>query len=420
MSEFHELIKNFERIRNYMRQFYIYGFKVRGDYDRKSSRTYDNERRRIESWLADYIETDYTKKGKQIAISVDSSDIPQNPLYKAWKSKSFTNNDILLHFFILDLLMDGEEHTANSACDRIAEQYGVIFDSQTLRLKLKEYETLGILSSYKDGRELYYGLVPDVLSADSRLYDALLTAVKFFQETAPMGFIGSTLLDREFEANELFRFKHHFIVHTLDDQVLLDVLNAIKAKQKISFSNIGTRSGRGSMMYGIPLKIFVSTRTGRRYVCIYQERSRRFTNMRLDAMSKIKALKKYEDYDTLQEALKRNLPNCWGVSFGGNARLEEIHLTLHINEESEPYILERLHREGRGGQVLRIRENTFLYYGTFFDINEMLGFIRTFTGRILNIESSNTEIIAKINNDFKRMYAMYCCETKQEEENGII
>lgn len=51
MQEFHELIKNFDKIRDYMRQFYVYGFKVRSDFDAKSARTYDNERRRIESWL---------------------------------------------------------------------------------------------------------------------------------------------------------------------------------------------------------------------------------------------------------------------------------------------------------------------------------------------------------------------------------
>ena len=28
MAEFQELIKNFDRIRDYMRQFYVYGFKV--------------------------------------------------------------------------------------------------------------------------------------------------------------------------------------------------------------------------------------------------------------------------------------------------------------------------------------------------------------------------------------------------------
>ena len=31
-----ELIKNFDRIRDYMRQFYVYGFKSRNKYDKKS------------------------------------------------------------------------------------------------------------------------------------------------------------------------------------------------------------------------------------------------------------------------------------------------------------------------------------------------------------------------------------------------
>ncbi len=32
MSDFQELIKNFDRIRDYMRQFFLYGFKVRGEF----------------------------------------------------------------------------------------------------------------------------------------------------------------------------------------------------------------------------------------------------------------------------------------------------------------------------------------------------------------------------------------------------
>lgn len=50
-----ELIKNFDRIRDYMRQFYVYGFKSRNEYDKKSARSYDNERRRLESWLGDFM-----------------------------------------------------------------------------------------------------------------------------------------------------------------------------------------------------------------------------------------------------------------------------------------------------------------------------------------------------------------------------
>ena len=44
-----ELIKNFERIRDYMREFYVYGFKSRDEFTKKSARSYDDERRR-EEW----------------------------------------------------------------------------------------------------------------------------------------------------------------------------------------------------------------------------------------------------------------------------------------------------------------------------------------------------------------------------------
>ena len=104
MSDFQELIKNFDRIRDYMRQFFLYGFKVRREFGEKSGRTYDNERRRIENYLADYVRYDYTSKGKQVSLRLDSKHIFTNPLYASWKSKSFTDRDLLLHFFLLDLL----------------------------------------------------------------------------------------------------------------------------------------------------------------------------------------------------------------------------------------------------------------------------------------------------------------------------
>ncbi|MGI6161523.1 MAG: hypothetical protein ACOYJD_05765 [Christensenellales bacterium] len=95
---YNELIKTFGRIRDYMRDFYVYGFKSRNEFSEKSARSYDNERRRIESWLADYMAFRQDASGKNIFISVDSRAIAHNPLYNAYKAKTFTDNDINLHF----------------------------------------------------------------------------------------------------------------------------------------------------------------------------------------------------------------------------------------------------------------------------------------------------------------------------------
>ena len=92
-----ELIKSFEKIRSYMREFYVYGFKSREEYDAKSARSYDNERRRIESWLGEYMEFRQDASGKAVFISVDNRDVPHNPLYNAFKTRSFTDNGAHFH-----------------------------------------------------------------------------------------------------------------------------------------------------------------------------------------------------------------------------------------------------------------------------------------------------------------------------------
>lgn len=50
-----ELFKNYSDIRNFMRRFYVYGFEKRQDFTAKSSRSYDDNRRRLDSWLEDYM-----------------------------------------------------------------------------------------------------------------------------------------------------------------------------------------------------------------------------------------------------------------------------------------------------------------------------------------------------------------------------
>lgn len=271
----------------------------------------------------DYTRSGYTAKGKHLYISVDGKTIPRNPLYAAWKSKTFTDNDLLLHFFLTDLLTENEQGmTAGELCDSIVASYGCVFDSQTIRLKLKEYESLGLLFSEKKGKALYYRLAPDFpcekgaaageADPSHGLWERILTAVKFFQEAAPFGFVGSTILDRSGARNTLFQWKHHFIVHTLEDGILSDALSAIRQKRAVRLENKSSRSGKLTVMEGIPLKIMVSTRTGRRYLCLYQEESRRFNTLRLDCITKVQLLQECPFYEELSLKLKRNLPHCWG------------------------------------------------------------------------------------------------------------
>lgn len=416
--EFNELIKNFERVRTYMKDFFVYGFKYRNDFTQKSARTYDNERRRIESYLKEYIQTSQTAKGKSVFISADGNSIFQNPLYAAWKSKSFTDNDIMLHFYIPQLLHTIGPMTAEELSNEISSCFGMLIDPQVIRLKLKEYEIFEILNCQKQGKRRLYQLNSYSALETDDLYQQLLDAISYFQETAPLGIIGSTILDREQQKNQFFSFKHHFLMHTLDDGVLVNVLDAMKQHRSIQFVNKSYRRKSESIISGIPLKILNSTQTGRRYLCMYYPQSNRYSSIRLDSVSKVTLLEIVENYSNLKSNLISHLPKCWGVSFGGSSRIETIEIKLFINEFSEQFILQRLEREARGGTICKIEANLFQYNGTFYDTNELSPWIKTFIGRIVSIEGSNRYVINKLKKDLERLYQIYYPE--EGENNGII
>ena len=67
---------------------YVNGFKSRDEFTRKSARSYDDERRRLENWLGDYMHFRQTSEGKNVFLSFDSRVTKHNPLFRAWKTKA--------------------------------------------------------------------------------------------------------------------------------------------------------------------------------------------------------------------------------------------------------------------------------------------------------------------------------------------
>ena len=404
MAEFSELIKKFDKIRDYMRDFYVYGFKSRTDFTKKSARTYDNEKRRIESYMGGYMKWDYSGKSKSSFISVDCARIPTNPLYAAWKSKSFTANDIMLHFYILDTLKEAQL-PVDELCDIISEKSEVTFDVQTVRNKCNEYVRLGMLSCEKCGKAFLYTVSIQNVPVTAEL----LSAVKFFQSAAPFGEIGSYILNHENESNNLFAFKHHYIAHTLENNVLFELLTAIRQNHIVKFENHSEKTGRTITSHALPLKIFVSAGTGRRFVCMYSLKTRRFSNFRLDYIKKVVLDEKVNNAPELKEKLNNNLNQVWGVSFGSreNSRLEIICMKLYIDETQEQHIIERINREGQGGILEKTDENTFLYTKEMFDSTDISPWLKTFTGRILALEGTNGLVINRFYDDMERMATIY-------------
>ena len=402
-----ELIKNFDRIRDYMRQFYVYGFKSRTEYDKKSARSYDNERRRIESWLGDFMRFRQTADGKSLFMSVDSRSIPGNPLYNAFKAKSFTAGDVTFHFYILDLLQSGEGYTVQEILDLISDKYLCHFESDwqpdisTIRKKLKEYVSLGILTAEKQGREIHYSR-----SSDDVALGAWADTAAFFSEADPLGVIGSTILDKPNVSPDYYQFKHHYILHTLDSQILLQILTAIGDRMTIKLTNASQKTGNYVVHTVCPLKVFISTQGGREYLLCYHYRFKKLMFFRLDYIQKVEATvveKKYDKYMGFCEKFQTHL---WGTSSGVGFNVDHLEMTLHFDDD-EQHIPRRLEREKRIGRVVLVDQNTCKYIVDTYDASEMVPWIRTFIGRIEKLECSDETVVKRFYDDLNQVYALY-------------
>lgn len=426
MSEYKELIRQFDKIRSYVRDFYIYGFKTRDDFCEKSGRTYDNQRRRMESWFSDYIRTEQNGHKKSVFLTLDSGRMAINPLYQAWKSKAFTSNDIALRFFLADLLADGQPRSVETIADDLQEQYHCLFDTQVIRRKLAFYEKEGLVTRKKEGKQYLYGGAPPLSHTHPGLFPALWLAVSFFQGAAPFGFIGSTILDFWNRKNDFFRFRSDYLIHTLEDEILLPVLRAMEKKCRIritakSTKNTAAVSGIPASSYTVtPLKILTSTQTGRRYLCAWQERSHRLSTYRLDSIQSVELLEPDSLYDAYMACLRCFLPFLWGVSFGGlpKSRPETVTMEICFDEKEEDFILTRLQREGRGGSLNRLKPGLYEYTRLCADAAEFLPWAKSFTGRIRAFRCSNPAVEKRFWDDMKKMQEYYLSagEAAQHEE----
>ena len=406
-----ELVKNLDNIRMVMRDFYVYGFKSKADFSDRSARSHDNDRRRIESWLADYMCFRQNAKGKRRFIAVDSRKIKHNPFYKAWKAKTFTSKDIMLHFYLLDMLQDGISMSLNELVERLDQDYlshfadaGTI-DASTVRKKLAEYVQLGLIVAAKQGRELFYSRSKDAVNLE-RWHEA----VSFFAESTPVGVVGSFLEDKYSEEVNIFSYKHHYLLQALESDVLVDLLDAMQKKQTVRLASC-TDGGKRICMRVLPLKIYVSTQSGRRYVMGWFFKANRIIFCRLDNLEQVlepKDLPDYDKYLAKAEAMEQHL---WGVSMNrigedGEIKLEHVELVVRLGED-EPYILQCLEREKRCGEVTKLSEGRYQFTADVRDAGELLPWLRTFIGRIESFSCSNKKIEERFWRDMEAVYAMY-------------
>ena len=330
-----------------------------------------------------------------------------NPLYAAWKAKSFTDGDITLHFLLFDILdtpataLPLADITA-ALDDRLAAFPSPrLFDASTVRKKLGEYVSEGLIETEKRGKTLYYRRAADVPILDAAVLD-------FFSEVAPCGVIGSYLLDRTAPHTDLFTFKHHYITGTTDSEILYALFGAMRAQRFVTLQVVNRRRGGTFSEHVVPLRIFISVQSGRQYLLAYAERTGRITSFRTDNIAAVEAGEVCGRFAVLRQKLDGMRPHMWGVSTQGGARHRTEHVEFIVRYgDDETHIHRRLEREKRCGSVERLDAHTSRFSAELFDSTEILPWMRTFLCRIVSYRFSNEAVGRQFGRDIEAMYRMY-------------
>ena len=77
------------------------------------------------------------------------------------------------------------------------------------------------------------------------------------------------------------------------------------------------------------------------------------------------------------------------------------------NGPDEEFILQRLNREKRHGHIEIIDEHTCKFIADVYDASEMLPWLRTFIGRITDLQCSSQFVVQTFYEDLKKMKSMY-------------
>lgn len=474
---YNEQIKNLKSVRSYIRQFFVGGFKETKDYiyDNKENETEKKTsksnfryiKKKIDNCLGQSMKFESSCEGK-IFLTTDSKTIKTNPFYDIFKAKSFTENDIILRFLILDYLADGKEHTFTEISkeiysiikkinDDIYEEYknkknisnkddiedkinekheqeNIEVSKKTIVNKIEEFTEFGLITERVTKKGAIdcskYSIVKHS-EEELKEIEKLKNAIAFFSEADPLGVIGYYIMEMFDDYPDLFRFKQKYIFRAIDSEVLYQLVCAIESKTPVEIEVVkevvkkdtGTKCLKTDVRQVFPYKIYISSQSGRQHLFYWEDKKPAF--VRIDQIETVKELseksnfKSEEEYKECYDNIKNNF---WGVSSKHSEKTERIEFIVKIGK-NEQYILDKLKNEKRCGKVEKVEksENLWKFSADVYDTLEIVVWIRTFIGRLHSISCENKEVLDRLKKDFKALCDAYDIEYEiNGGDNNVI
>jgi predicted DNA-binding transcriptional regulator YafY len=425
---FSDFIKHYNIIRNVLRDVFLYGCFSREGLEGKrklSSRKISYEIRRIQQYVEEeFIRTDRDGRYKLLALTYDSIRNTENFLVKTYMTKSFTRADLILYFYLLMCLnTQGKPCCFRDIEDQLIGGGLISYDnlsSKTIERKLDEMcSSLGVLACETVKRTKYYSIAEDILEdLDNEEVQQLFTAVSLFKNIlfpVTSGYYCELSLkdyaayERGLSLNskDYFQYKNLHYHPVIEEQILWQILKAIHEEKYVTLEYRLPPSKRKSNEKELlrPYKIRYDIGCGRFYLVAYDNRDR-CAIFRLDRIEEVQIIDSTYEKGNMEEAYKKDMKYSWStVQLSPGKNPEKVKLEINIDESKESYILERIKSEVHEGSIVRIEQGRYHLDLLVNDSNEMIPWIRSYSGYIRVIQGRG--LIKRMSEDWKEMLEAY-------------
>ena len=401
MANQNRAISSFDVIRKLVRNLYLEGFNnylETGNLG-KSSRAFTNNLNSIRNFLDDRFMSSKTSTKKQSnpVISFDTREETENPLFALWKTSNSIASNLSFDFAIMDILEDypdginwfslTSDSYSTKHVDLLGKYVSKGIDKKGVKVKLEKLAEAGVIEFSEDKKK--------IRKTDTTKLKQLLSskevkqAIQFASETCPLGVIGSFILDSLSNVdseplNTPIHYKHHFVFNSIDYEIMYILLEAINEKCFVEIE-----SERFGLRTIIPLKIFISTQTGRAYVVFWNKNEDMLFSENLELILAAKKSEICSEYELYEKKLSEMECHMWGVSFKMETTSELEHVRFVIEyptEREKSYIPARLRREAVTGTVKELDDCHSEFTADIIDSNEIVPWINSFFGRITELD----------------------------------
>lgn len=427
-----EFIKNYEKIRPVLRDIFVYGCFHREDFKERhvSLKKYDNEKRKALTFLnLNYIKEEIKNRRKYVRMMYNMFHVTENYLKDSYAIKKLGKNDAPLYIKIMQILSLKPGLAAENVETELLNYFGSEETNKrmcqddssrsTVYRKLNKLCEMGLLTSERQGKVLLYSIVEDPfrLLTNNELIE-LYNAVQYFANVLPLSMPGYSLqylmkLYAENERNIImstdttFMFKEHYIQQILDDEVVCFLIKAIKNNTVIDFEYCQFQGKWDKRSFILPVKIIVDNFYGRRYLFGINYTDLKTVRLfRVDRMRSLKGTEKCDNTINLHSAYEESMAYSW-CSCPQNGDLVLVELIFHLNEDNVKFILGRIRKEGKWGKCDKIGEYLYRYSINVADPIEMKPWIRSFTGYIEVVGSSQHTLKEDLQAEWRELKRYY-------------